>query len=207
VLEHAGVQHTGEIRPDVATIDRLLARDPTPPRRRPAGAVHLRAAQRDERVEHVALTVDLDRDGAALGERVVAGGGIAEDRIGVVRRLRWLAGVAVDLVVAHDDRAPVAAAERGHPVVAAGQHRVVAEHGPPRVEAAVLEAGRQREPDFVVAQVRHWRQRPVTVALGPVLSVGDEALERSRHRQADAGGGASLEQRPSSEIRHGQSSP
>ena len=153
-------------------VDGLLAGDPAAPRHRAAGAVHLGAVEAGVGVDDLAVAGHLDRGRAALGHGVVRLGGVAEGRARVV-----------DLVVADErDVAPrPPAAERGHAVVAAGQHGPVVERhrGLGVVEAPVREPRGEVEAHDAVAGVGHRRQhgsgRPAAARRG--TGPGQEAGE------------------------------
>ena len=113
---------TGEVGPDVGTVDRLLAGDPAAPWHRPAGAVHLGAVEARERPDDLAVLGDDDRGCAA---RVPSRRTARRCRRAAERR----PGI-VDLVVADEDHVAVPASESSHAVVTTGQRCAVVERRP-----------------------------------------------------------------------------
>ncbi len=159
----------------------LLAGQPGAPRGGPARAVDRRTGDRDAFGEHLALPVQRQRRTAALARRIV---GEALDR-----RDRELRGDAV-LVVAHQVDAAVAARERRHSVVVAGDRALA---GAERVALAgqdpVAETFRQVEQAVRVGDQR--AIAPVAEVLcggGAREELGEVSGEGDRDAQRAAAG-------------------
>ena len=111
LLEQRVVRRASEVGADVGAVDGLLARQPADPHGVGPPAQFICVPLSDTNAaDDVALPVDVDRDRAAVGELVVAGG--RRRRAPARTHRRAALRVAVDLVVAHDDRAAVRTGER-----------------------------------------------------------------------------------------------
>ena len=194
-LLEGDVGRVGEVSADIGAVHGLLAGDPAAPGHGPAGAVHLGAVQAGEGLEHVTIGRDPDRGGAAAGVVVV---GLA----GTERRGHR----AVHLVVADQPHRAVAAAEGGHPVMAAGQQGAVVEGDRRRsgehigvVEGAVPEAGGQMEPHLAVAEVGH-RSEGQGSGRGPGGTT-DDRLQRATDEHSARRRDRGLQERPSAQLR------
>ena len=199
-LGQRDVRRAGEVGTHVGPVDGLLAGDPAAPRHRAAGAVHLGAVEAGEGVDDLAVAGHLDRGRAALGHGVVRLGGVAEGRAGLLTS--WL---RTSMTLPR--RRP---AERGHAVVAAGQHGAVVERHRRLgvVERPVREPRRQVQAHDAVAGVgapapARGRVPPPPARRRPGPGTRRTARPGARQRGGGRPGGGSGEEGATVEPWHG----